>query len=135
MPADTPLWVALVVVFVAQLVTLWQIYVANRARKDTAAAAEKARLVAQESARRTENGLRVRWATEMAFSEEPKKAAAGMELLIALERNEDLDPVDRQLARTTYQAAIAPLQEEWEAREEAGEEVSAALDPEEAEDA
>jgi hypothetical protein len=135
LPENAPLWAALLVVFVTQLITLWQVHVANRARKDTVQTAEKARLAAQEAARRTENGLRVRWATEMAFSEEPKRAAAGMELLIALERNEDLEPVDREMARTSYRTAIAPLEEEWEARKEAGEEVSAALDPEEAEEA
>ena len=87
MPSDSPLWLVIAVLVITNLVSLWQVVVASRARKDAVETAEQARLTAEASARRTEFGLRVRWAAEQALSVDPGKQNLGMAVLLQLERD------------------------------------------------
>jgi hypothetical protein len=121
MPSNSPLWLAIAVLVITNLVSLWQVIVANRARKDAVATAEQARLTVEASAKRTEFGLRVRWATEQALSADPGKQLLGIAVLYQLERDVELSPGDRILARTAYRVAVAPPLSTWETVIRAGE--------------
>ena len=123
MPSDSPLWLVIAVLVITNLVSLWQVVVASRARKDAVETAEQARLTAEASARRTEFGLRVRWAAEQALSVDPGKQNLGMAVLLQLERDKDFDAADRAIARAAYRAVVAPRLTTWETLEQAAEAV------------
>jgi hypothetical protein len=124
MPSDSPLWLVIAVLVITNLVSLWQVLVANRARKDAVETAEQARLTVEASARRTEFGLRVRWAAEQALSVDQGKQRLGAAILFQLERDEASDTADRAFARTAYRAAVAPRLATWDALIQAGEPVA-----------
>ena len=124
MPSDSPLWLVIAVLVITNLVSLWQVAVANRARKDAVESAEQSRLTVEASARRTEFGLRVRWAAEQALSVDPGKQRLGAAVLLQLERDEDADATDRAFARTAYRAAVAPRLATWDTWIQAGESVA-----------
>ena len=124
MPSDSPLWLVIAVLVITNLVSLWQVVVANRARKDAVETAEQARLALEASAKRTEFGLRVRWAAEQALSVDPGKQRLGAAVLLHLERDEDIGPADRAFARTAYRAGVAPRLATWDTLIQAGEPVA-----------
>ena len=82
------------------------------------------RVTAEASARRTEIGLRVRWAAEQALSVDPDKQRLGAAVLLQLERDEDSDAADRAFARTAYRAAVAPRLATWDTLIQTGESVA-----------
>ena len=124
MPSDSPLWLVIAVLVITNVVSLWQVVVANRVRKDAVKTAEQARLALEASAKRTEFGLRVRWAAEQALSVDPGRQRLGAAILLQLERDEDFDAADRAFARAAYRAAVAPRLATWDTLIQAGESVA-----------
>ena len=134
MPSDSPLWLVIAVLVTTNVVSLWQVVVANRARRDTVETAEQSRLTVEVNARRTEFGLRVRWAAEQALSVDPGKQSLGTAVLLQLERDEDFDAADRAIARAAYGAVVAPPLSTWDTLQRAGESVAFGLIRESEED-
>ena len=117
--ADAPLWLVLVVALIGYVIGATQHWVANRARKGVDA-----------NARRTEHGLRVRWAAEQALSSEPGKQRLGMAVLLQLEGDRSLDPADRAIARTAYRTILAPIRQAVDTAQVTGETVELELNDE-----